>query len=242
MQIKENIKAPRHWPLCGEFTGTGEFPAQRASYAENVSIWWRHHEWDRSWMLVHSSTSPHAKHYRVTFRHLQGKWHLHYTQSAIHFTLDTMNDSFFCRFGVPSDCGGVASFLVSEDAAYMTGENVVIAGGAMSRLWYSTIHRLFCQTLSKFDKEPMWLTCKGANRPTSVREENMWCNFQIMGSCDKYLGWIIPQFRKNHMSLFVIYNCHPTITNWNTKIKNLSLPEMFCLYPGYVLISGPFCI
>ena len=37
-QIKENIKAPRHWPLSGEFTGTGEFPAQRASNAENVSI------------------------------------------------------------------------------------------------------------------------------------------------------------------------------------------------------------
>ena len=32
-QIKENIKAP----------GTGEFPAQMASNAENVSIWWRHH-------------------------------------------------------------------------------------------------------------------------------------------------------------------------------------------------------
>ena len=44
-EIKENTKAPRHWPLCGEFTGTGEFPAQRASYAENVSIWWRHHAW-----------------------------------------------------------------------------------------------------------------------------------------------------------------------------------------------------
>ena len=29
--------------VCGEFTGTGEFPAQRASNAENVSIWWRHH-------------------------------------------------------------------------------------------------------------------------------------------------------------------------------------------------------
>ena len=43
-QIKENIKAPCHWPLCGEFTGTGEFPAQRASNAENVSIWWRHHD------------------------------------------------------------------------------------------------------------------------------------------------------------------------------------------------------
>ena len=38
-QIKENIKAARHWPSCG----TGEFPAQMASNEENVSIWWRHH-------------------------------------------------------------------------------------------------------------------------------------------------------------------------------------------------------
>ena len=44
-QIKENIKAPCHWSLCGDFTGTGEFPTQRASYAENVSIWWSHHEY-----------------------------------------------------------------------------------------------------------------------------------------------------------------------------------------------------
>ena len=39
-QIKENIKTLRHWPLCGEFTGD---PAQMASNAENISIWWRHH-------------------------------------------------------------------------------------------------------------------------------------------------------------------------------------------------------
>ena len=32
--MKENIKAPRHWPFCGEFTETGEFPAQKASNAE----------------------------------------------------------------------------------------------------------------------------------------------------------------------------------------------------------------
>ena len=39
-QINENIKAPRRWPLWGEFTG--EFPPpQMASNAENVSIWWR---------------------------------------------------------------------------------------------------------------------------------------------------------------------------------------------------------
>ena len=36
-QIKENIKAQRHWPLCWEFL------AQMTSNAENVSIWWRHH-------------------------------------------------------------------------------------------------------------------------------------------------------------------------------------------------------
>ena len=31
--------------LCaGNPTGTGEFTAQRASDAENVSIWWRHHD------------------------------------------------------------------------------------------------------------------------------------------------------------------------------------------------------
>ena len=31
--------------LCvGNSPGTGEFPAQRASTAENVSIWWRHHD------------------------------------------------------------------------------------------------------------------------------------------------------------------------------------------------------
>ena len=48
-QIKENIKAPCHWPLCGEFTGTGEFPTQMASKAENVSIWWRHYGSRKLW-------------------------------------------------------------------------------------------------------------------------------------------------------------------------------------------------
>ena len=48
--------------LCvGNSPGTGEFPAQMASYAENVSIWWRHH--DRrcllvlGWIIISSHTS-----------------------------------------------------------------------------------------------------------------------------------------------------------------------------------------
>ena len=35
--------------LCaGNSPGTGEFPAQKASNEENVSIWWRHHDTDKA--------------------------------------------------------------------------------------------------------------------------------------------------------------------------------------------------
>ena len=59
-QIKQNIKAPRHWPLWGEFCigdlVTGGFPSQRASDAENVSIWLRLHEQLLFQMLTPSNT------------------------------------------------------------------------------------------------------------------------------------------------------------------------------------------
>ena len=51
-QITENIKALRHWPLCWEFFGDRGLPAQRASNAENVSIWWRHHVGCKSQILT----------------------------------------------------------------------------------------------------------------------------------------------------------------------------------------------
>lgn len=38
------------------------------------------------------------------------------------------------RFGVSDDIGGIVSFLASQDAAYITGENIVVAGGTQSRL------------------------------------------------------------------------------------------------------------
>ena len=31
-QIKENIKAPRHWPLCGKFTGDRWFPRTKGQW------------------------------------------------------------------------------------------------------------------------------------------------------------------------------------------------------------------
>ena len=45
VQIKENIK-PRVTDLCeGKSPVTGELAAQRASNAEYVFIWWRHHDY-----------------------------------------------------------------------------------------------------------------------------------------------------------------------------------------------------
>ena len=42
--------------LCaGNSPGTGEFPAQMASYAENVSIWWRHHAVETHHMQWHAN-------------------------------------------------------------------------------------------------------------------------------------------------------------------------------------------
>ncbi|XP_073527179.1 dehydrogenase/reductase SDR family member 4-like isoform X1 [Phyllobates terribilis] len=38
------------------------------------------------------------------------------------------------RIGEPEDCAGIVSFLCSPDAAYVTGETVVVSGGAQSRL------------------------------------------------------------------------------------------------------------
>ena len=51
-QIKENIKAPRHRPLCGEYTGDQWISRTKVSNAENVFIWWRHHEQNPAQWLV----------------------------------------------------------------------------------------------------------------------------------------------------------------------------------------------
>ncbi|XP_008121546.1 dehydrogenase/reductase SDR family member 4 isoform X1 [Anolis carolinensis] len=46
----------------------------------------------------------------------------------------TMESLRIQRIGVPSDCSGIVSFLCSPDADYITGETIVVAGGAPSRL------------------------------------------------------------------------------------------------------------
>ena len=38
------------------------------------------------------------------------------------------------HFGQPEDIGEIVSFLCSDDASYITGENIVVSGGMPSRL------------------------------------------------------------------------------------------------------------
>ena len=92
-QIKENTKL-RVTGLCaGNSPGTGEFPAQMASYAENVSIWWRHHDFVgytvHNGMRTVRAFSPNLMHWRIVSNrnHHQpnnsgvgkGKYGFHYT-------------------------------------------------------------------------------------------------------------------------------------------------------------------
>ena len=55
----------RYWPFCaGNSPVTSEFPAQKASNADYVSMWWRHHEKDEdaSWYQVIDKLDRAAKH------------------------------------------------------------------------------------------------------------------------------------------------------------------------------------
>ena len=56
--IQAQIKKTSEFRVTGLCAGnspvTGEFPAQRASNAENVSVWWRHH--DNQWLTANDVT------------------------------------------------------------------------------------------------------------------------------------------------------------------------------------------
>ena len=59
--------------LCaGNSPMTSEFPAQRDSNAENVSIWWRHHDIN-CWVSVGFGISQEWQH-TYTHQHIQVKW------------------------------------------------------------------------------------------------------------------------------------------------------------------------
>ncbi|CAB3992828.1 dehydrogenase reductase SDR family member 4-like [Paramuricea clavata] len=47
---------------------------------------------------------------------------------------ELLRDTALKRIGTPEECAGLVSFLSSDDASYITGENIVVSGGTPSRL------------------------------------------------------------------------------------------------------------
>lgn len=47
-----------------------------------------------------------------------------------------MNSVNYCcrRYGKSEDCAGTVSYLVSDDASYVTGETIPVSGGMQSHL------------------------------------------------------------------------------------------------------------
>ena len=71
--------------LCtGNSPATGEFPAQRASNAENVSIWWRHHDMLNSCKLCIDESSVTQHFPRIS----------HSVGTSLFCFIDIIQDSF----------------------------------------------------------------------------------------------------------------------------------------------------
>uniref|UniRef100_F1LAP7 Dehydrogenase/reductase SDR family member 4 n=1 Tax=Ascaris suum TaxID=6253 RepID=F1LAP7_ASCSU len=47
---------------------------------------------------------------------------------------NTFDEIALGRYGTAEECAGTVAFLVSNDASYITGESIIIAGGAQARL------------------------------------------------------------------------------------------------------------
>ena len=77
--------------LCeGNSPVTGEFPAQMASNAENVFIWWRHHGiFEDHKSIIHPASSPYAQFYNFTI-----SWLIHHVQWQIPYRSQLVTVTF----------------------------------------------------------------------------------------------------------------------------------------------------
>ena len=79
--------------LCeGNSPVTGEFPAQRASNAENVSIWWRHHVL-AAYHINIGNASP-----QLSFNHFNNTFHWPRGLSWCQLCGDCLGDNLRCRW------------------------------------------------------------------------------------------------------------------------------------------------
>ena len=81
-RIPKRTSKPCITGLCaGNSPVTGEFPAQRASDAENVSIWLRHHVHGRASVVSYGATKSDWRHLRQATTTFHQGWIIYYTPS-----------------------------------------------------------------------------------------------------------------------------------------------------------------
>ena len=129
--------------LCeGNSSGTSEFPSQRASNIENVSIWWCHHDW---WWPGYTSVMG----LEIVCNTLIGCWPVSYqwcSQSIIHSILHTqIISSTIMSTSLGMNCVGnflpmiILAILLS---VWMSFFNILI----VSHWWlFRLMNSIFCQ-------------------------------------------------------------------------------------------------
>ena len=122
---KETLKLRVTGYCAGNSTGTGEFPAQMASIAENVSIWWRHHGKYKEYVYVISKNN-------LFFRHII---------TAIQATDQSI------AFHLPSECYSSSPFqswFIIRLTMIYTSSNLFIA-----QMPFRTTSRFLIQEVNK---------------------------------------------------------------------------------------------
>ena len=111
-------------------TMTGEFPTQMASNAENVSIWWRHHEQCRFSQHEHQTHLP------------NWRWYYSGSENNIKASLDTTGTSCHRSFLHNSFCLIIISHFLINSRDLCTNIHLYYCQGIKS-----SITRLFVQQL-----------------------------------------------------------------------------------------------
>ena len=116
--------------LCaGNSPGTDEFPAQMASNAENVSIWWRHHV-----MIVYHKVCPHIIMISGSYRgstclDVMTSWC--YKACGIyfwHFVITFWSDDALWRHRIGSALAQIMAYCLTALSHYLTQRVVIVSG------------------------------------------------------------------------------------------------------------------
>ena len=134
---------PRVTGLCvGNSPGTGEFPAQMASNAENASSWWRHHECESSNFQRHAMDRYPRLFVKLPWGKCYKKW-LMIRQHWFRWWLGVVRQQDITWFNVDADfCRHMASLGPSYDIRIWLRDGVTPQNHVNTRIKFILIWRI----------------------------------------------------------------------------------------------------